>query len=320
VPPIAEKLEETDMKYAYCAVQGLLALIVLAIAGANLPASRASAQSADATPVTSRAPVETGYAPVNGLQMYYEIHGSGGVPLVILHGAFGTVDMFGPLVPALAETRQVITVEMQGHGRTADVDRPLTYEQLADDVAALVQYVDIEQVDVFGYSMGGFTAQQVAIRHPDLVRKLVVASASFNREGVYPEVWEGIEALTPALFEGSPPQTEYARLAPNPENWPTLIEKVKELEREFVGWPAEDVAAIKSPTLLIMGDADIVRLDHAAEMIQLLGGGVPGDFGGLPNDQLAVLPGTNHVGVMLRTDWLLPMITQFFDAPMPEES
>ena len=262
--------------------------------------------------------LQTGYAPVNGLQMYYEIHGSGGVPLLILHGAFGTVDMFGPLVPALAETRQVITVEMQGHGRTADVDRPLTYEQLADDVAALVQYVGSEQVDVFGYSLGGFIAQQVAIRHPELVRKLVVASASFNREGVYPEVWEGIEALTPALFEGSPPQTEYARLAPNPEDWPTLIEKVKELEREFVGWPAEEIAAIESPTLLIIGDGDIVRLDHAAEMIQLLGGGVPADFGSASSDQLAVLPGTSHVDVMLRTDWLLPMITQFLDAPTPE--
>src|SRR5215212_9035308 len=308
------------MKYGHWTVQGLLASIVFLTAAFNLTASSAGAQSAGATPGASEPTVETGYAPVNGLNMYYEIHGSGGVPLVILHGAFGTVDMFGPLVPALAETRQVITVEMQGHGRTADIDRPLTYEQLADDVAALVQYLGIAEVDVFGYSMGGFTAQQVAIRHPQLVRKLVVASASFNREGVYPEVWEGIEALSPELFAGSPPQTEYARLAPNPEDWPTLIEKVKELERRFVGWPAEDVAAIESPTLLIMGDADIVRLDHAAEMIHLLGGGVPGDFGDLPSDQLAVLPGTNHVGVMQRTDWLLPMIAQFLDAPMPEES
>ena len=193
------------------------------------------------TPATSETPVETGYAPVNGLQMYYEIQGSGGVPLVILHGAFGTVDMFGPLVPALAETRQVITVELQGHGRTADIDRPFTYRAIADDVAALLQYLGIEQVDVFGYSMGGFTAQQVAIRHPELVRKLVIASASFNREGVYPEVWEGIESLTPELFAGSPPQTEYARLAPNPEDWPTLIEKVKQMEQSFTGWPAEDV-------------------------------------------------------------------------------
>ena len=308
------------MKYGLWIVQRLLALIVFLTAASNLPASRAGAQSADATPGASEAPVETGYAPVNGLQMYYEIHGSGGVPLVILHGAFGTVDMSGPLVPPLAEKRQVITVEMQGHGRTADIDRPLTFEQLADDVAALVQYLGIAEVDVFGYSMGGFTAQQVAIRHPELVRKLVVASASFNRDGVYPEVWAGIEALSPELFAGTPPQLDYARLAPNPEDWLTLIEKVKELEREFVGWPAEDVAAIESPTLLIIGDADIVRLDHAAEMIHLLGGGVPGDFGSLPNDQLAVLPGTNHVDVMQRTDWLLPMIAQFLDAPLPGES
>src|SRR5215210_4522631 len=269
------------MKYARWAVQGLLGMTLLALAASQLAAGSAGAQSTATTPVAPESAVETGYAPVNGLRMYYEIHGDGGVPLVILHGAFGTVDMFGPLVPGLAETRQVITVEMQGHGRTADVDRPLTYEQLADDVAALVEYLGIEQVDVFGYSLGGFTAQQVAIRHPELVRKLVVVSAAFNRDGVYPEVWKGIEALSPELFEGSPPQTEYARLAPNPEDWPTLIEKVKELERKFVGWPADDIAAIESPTLLIMGDADIVRLDHAAEMIHLLGGGVPGDFGGL---------------------------------------
>src|SRR5215211_5650703 len=308
------------MKYVLWTGQGLLALIVLATAASSWSAGGAGAQSDDATPVPVGESIETGYAPVNGLKMYYEIQGSGGTPLVLLHGAFGTVDMFGPLRSALAESRTVIAVELQGHGRTADIDRPFTYPQFADDVAALLQYLDIEQADFFGYSMGGYTAQQVAIRHPELVRKLVIASASFNKEGVYPEIWEGIASLTPELFEGSPPQTEYARLAPNPEDWPTLIEKVKELEREFVGWPAEDIAAIESPTLLIMGDADIVRLDHAAEMIHLLGGGVPGDFGDLPSDQLAVLPGTNHVGVMLRTDWLLPMITQFLDAPMPEES
>jgi pimeloyl-ACP methyl ester carboxylesterase len=306
------------MTYTLWTVQGLLALIFVATAASSLPAGRAVAQSTAATPAASETPVETGYAPVNGLQMYYEIHGSGGVPLVILHGAFGTVDMFGPLVPALAETRTVITVELQGHGRTADIDRPFSYPQFADDVAALLQYLGIEQADVFGYSMGGYTAQQVAIRHPELVRKLVIASASFNREGVYPEVWEGIESLTPELFAGSPPQTEYARLAPNPENWSLLIEKVKQLEHTFTGWPAEDVAAIEVPTLLIVGDADILRPQHIAEMFQLLGGGVPGDFGVRPKAQLAVLPGTNHVEVVLRTDWLLSMITPFLDAPMPE--
>jgi pimeloyl-ACP methyl ester carboxylesterase len=263
-------------------------------------------------------PIETGYAPVNGLEMYYEIQGSGGVPLVLLHGAFGTVDMFGSLRSTLAETRSVIAVELQGHGRTADIDRPFTYPQFADDVAALLQYLGIAEADFFGYSMGGYTTQQVAIRHPELVRKLVIASASFNKEGVYPEVWVGIESLTPELFEGSPPQIEYARLAPNPDAWPALIEKVKRMEQAFTGWPAEDVAAIEAPTLLIVGDADILRPQHIAEMFQLLGGGVPGDFVGLPKAQLAVLPGTTHVGVMDRTDWLHSMITAFLDAPMPE--
>jgi pimeloyl-ACP methyl ester carboxylesterase len=295
-------------------------MTLLALAAPELAAESAAAQSTAATPAAPESPVETGYAPVNGLRMYYEIHGSGGVPLVMLHGAFANVDMFGPLVPALAETRTVITAELQGHGRTADVDRPFSLPQFADDVAALLQYLDIEQADIFGYSMGGYVAQQVAIRHPELVRKLVIASAAFNKEGVYPEVWEGIEALTPELFEGSPPQTEYARLAPNPENWPVLIEKVKQMERAFDGWPAEDVAAIEAPTLLIVGDADILRPQHIAEMFQLLGGGVPGDFGVRAKAQLAVLPGTNHVEVVLRTDWLLSMITPFLDAPMPEVS
>src|ERR671920_860068 len=252
------------MKYARWAVQGLLGMTLLALAASQLAAGSAGAQSTAATPAAPESPVETGYAPVNGLRMYYEIHGSGAVPLVMLHGAFANVDMFGPLVPALAETRTVIIAELQGHGRTADIDRPFSFPQFADDVAALLQYLDIAQADIFGYSMGGYTAQQVAIRHPELVRKLVIASASFNKEGVYPEVWEGIESLTPELFEGSPPQTEYARLAPNPEGWPALIEKVKRMEQAFTGWPAEDVAAIAAPTLLIVGDADILRPQHIA--------------------------------------------------------
>ena len=293
----------------------------LATAASNLAFAQMEADQAPATAqgdeMAASTP-ETGYAPVNGLEMYYEIQGGGGTPLVLLHGAFGTVDMFGPLRAALAEARTVIAVELQGHGRTADIDRPFTYSQFADDVAALLQYLSLEQADFFGYSMGGYTAQQVAIRHPELVRKLMIASASFNKEGVYPEVWEGIESLSPELFEGSPPQTEYARLAPNPDAWSALIEKVKQMEQAFTGWPAEDVAAIEAPTLLIAGDADILRPQHIAEMFQLLGGGVPGDFVGLPKAQLAVLPGTTHVGVVERTEWLHSMITAFLDAPMPE--
>src|SRR5215212_3859054 len=146
---------------------------------------------------------EGNYASVNGLKMYYEIHGTG-FPLVVLHGAFMTIGAMGALVPMLAEGRQVVAVELQGHGHTADVDRPLTYEQMADDVAALIGYLGIEQADVFGYSMGGGVALQVAVRHPEVVCKLVLASASYTSDGMYPEVLATIDTITPELFAGSP--------------------------------------------------------------------------------------------------------------------
>jgi pimeloyl-ACP methyl ester carboxylesterase len=152
------------------------------------------------------------YAELNGLNMYYEIHGTGR-PLVLLHGAYMTIDAMGEVVPELAGTRQVIAVELQGHGRTADVDRSLSYERMADDTAALLRHLGIGQADVFGYSMGGGAAFQLAMRHPELVRKLVVASASSTNDGVHPEVWEGIEQIIPELFAGTPWKEEYDRVA-----------------------------------------------------------------------------------------------------------
>ena len=159
------------------------------------------------------------YAEVNGLEMYYEIHGTG-QPLVLLHGAFMTIDAMGELVPSLAETRQIIAVELQGHGRTADIDRSLSYEQMADDAAALLQHIGIGDADDFAFSMGGGVAFQAAIRYPEAVRKLVVASAIYTSDGIYPEVLEGIEQITPEAFAGTPWEAEYARLAPNPEAGP----------------------------------------------------------------------------------------------------
>jgi pimeloyl-ACP methyl ester carboxylesterase len=264
----------------------------------------------------------TGYAPVNGLNMYYEIHGTG-QPLVLLHGAYMTIDRMGEVVPGLAETRQVIAVELQGHGRTADVDRPLTYEQMADDTAAFISHLGIEQADVFGYSMGGGVAFQVAIRHPEVVRKLVVASASYTSDGMHPELLEMIPTLTPEVFAGSPIEEAYLRTAPNPDDFPTLVAKMKQLDMEPFAWPPEDIRGIAAPTLLIIGDSDSIRLEHAVELFQLLGGGVMGDLAGLPKSQLAVLPGTTHFippgsAVLDRTDWLLSLIPPFLDAPMPE--
>jgi len=249
--------------------------------------------------------------------MYYEIHGTG-QPLVLLHGAYSAISTsFGKIWPALAKSRQVIAVELQGHGRTADIDRPLTYEQMADDVAALLRYMGIDHADIFGYSMGGGVALQLSLRHPELVRKLVVASASYSSAGVYPELWAMIPTITPEMFDGSPFKTEYDSLAPHSQDWPRLVAKLKKLDEAPFDWQAQTIKSITAPTLLIIGDSDIVRPEHAVEMFRLLGGGVAGDLAGLPNSQLAVLPGTTHVGVMERTDLLLAMIPPFLDAPIP---
>ena len=262
------------------------------------------------------------YAEVNGLRMYYEIHGMG-QPLVVLHGAYMTIDAMGEVVPELAGSRQVIAVELQGHGRTADIDRPLTYEQMADDIAALLRHLVIEKADCFGYSMGGGVALQVAIRHPEVVRKLVVASASYTSDGMHPELLEMIPSITPEAFAGSPIEDEYLRTAPNPDDFPKLVAKLKQLDMEPFAWPSEDIQGIVAPTLLIVGDSDAVRLEHAVELFRLLGGGVMGDLAGLPQSQLAVLPGTTHFvppgsAVLDRADWLLSMIPPFLDAPIPE--
>ena len=262
------------------------------------------------------------YAKVNRIRRYYEIHGAGR-PLVLLHGAYMTIDAMGEVLPRLAESRQVIAVELQAHGRTADVDRPLAYESMADDVAALLRHLEVEEADVFGFSMGGGVALQVAIRHPELVRKLVVASASYTSDSMHPELLEMIPAITPEVFAGSPMEEVYLRTAPNPEDFPTLVAKLKQLDMEPFAWPPEDVRGIAAPTLLIVGDSDAVRLEHAVELFRLLGGGVMGDLAGLPKAQLAVLPGTTHFippgsGILDRADWLLSMIPPFLDAPMPE--
>ncbi len=255
---------------------------------------------------------------MNGLEMYYEIHGTGR-PLVLLHGALSAIGTsFGKVLPSLAETRRVIAVELQAHGRTADVDRPLSYEQMADDTVALLEHIGVEDADFFGWSMGAGVALQVAIRHPDLVRKLVLASATYNSGGFYPGVLAGIEHLTPEALAGSPFEEEYARIAPNPEDRLTLIAKVKELDGRVQDWLPEDIRSIGAPALLIIGDSDIVSPEHAVEMFRLFGGGAVGDIAGLPNSQLAVLPGTTHVTLMKRVDWLLSMIGEFLDAPMPK--
>ena len=263
---------------------------------------------------------KTGYAPVNGLQMYYEIHGSGGpAPLVLIHGAFSAIGTsFGELLPGLAEGRQVIGVELQAHGRTADIDRPLILEQMEDDVAALLRYLDIDKADLFGYSMGAAVALRVAIRHPELVRKLVFASGTYTMDGIHPGLMEGLGEMKPEMMHGSPWHEEYMRIAPRPEDFNTLFAKKQQMDQQTKDIPAETIAAIAAPTLLILGDSDLPRPEHAVEMFRLLGGGVFGDLAGLPKSQLAILPGTTHVTLVAQADMLLAMIPRFLDAPMPD--
>ena len=267
----------------------------------------------------AQTPPQSGYAPVNGLQMYYEIHG-GGEPLVLLHGAFGAIDLWGPILSTLAETHQVIAVEMQGHGHTADIiDRPLNYEQLADDVGALMEHLGIDQANVVGYSMGGTTGLQLAIRHPDRVRKLVAVSPNYRSDGYYPELLAGLLQMTPQFFAGTPEETAYRRHAPHPEDFPVLVEKQKILPQDFA-FPDEDVAAIAAPTLVVMGDSDVIRPEHAVALFRLLGGGLPSDLtGSLPASQLSILPGTTHRSIVgERADQLLAVIEPFLTAPMPD--
>lgn len=265
-------------------------------------------------------PDKQGKISVNGLEMYYEVYGTG-QPLALLHGAFSAIGTsFGKILPGLAENRQVIAFELQGHGRTADIDRPLSIEAMADDVASALPSLGIEQADLLGYSMGASVALHTAIRHPEVVRKLVLASVTYTLSGVHPGLMDGLAVMKPDMMHGSPWHDEYMKIAPNPENFATLFEKKTEMDRQIRDIPPETIRSIKAPTLLILGDSDLVRPEHAVEMFRLLGGGVFGDMPpGLPNSQLAVLPGTSHVTLVDRAEWLVSMVNAFLDAPIKSD-
>ena len=269
---------------------------------------------------TASGSVKHGYAPVNGLRLYYEIHGAG-EPLVLLHGGLGSTHMFGDLLPTLAKTRQVIAADLQGHGRTGDIDRPISCEALGDDVAALIKHLGIGKAHVLGYSLGAATAMQTAIRHRALVRKLVVVSTVFRRDGWYPEVLAAMEHLGPALaeqFKQAPIYQVYARVAPHPENWPVLVTKMGEMLRREFDW-SKDIAAMEIPTMLVFADADAVRPEHMVEFFGLLGGGKKDggwDGGGISKARLAVLPGLTHYNIC-SSPALAPAILPFLDAPLP---
>ena len=261
---------------------------------------------------------KTGYAQVNGIKMYYEVHGSG-KPLVLLHGAFNSINTgFEQIIPALSKTRQVIAVELQGHGRTQDIDRPFSFESMADDVAALLKFLKTDSADIFGYSMGGGVAQQVAIRHPALVRRLIITSSVYKYEGWSPETRAILPMLTPEMFEPTPIKQEYDKLAPDPKHWKEFINKMKKFVTTTYDFGAERIKAIKSPTLIIIGDGDGVLPEHAVDMYRLRGGSYMVDFGPIHAAQLAILPGSSHISVMMQTDWLVSMVVPFLDASLQQ--
>ncbi|WP_040836720.1 alpha/beta fold hydrolase [Nocardia brevicatena] len=261
------------------------------------------------------------YAEVNGLRMYYEVHGTPTErpPLVLLHGALSGIGTdFGELIPELSKTRQVIAVEQQAHGHTADIDRPLRTPQMAEDTVALLRGIGVQRADFLGYSMGAGVALEITLRHPDMVRKQILAAGGLGAESMHPGLMEGVTKVKPEDLYGSPFHTDYLANAPRPQDFPRLVERVRELNQNAIlSYDREQVRRITAPTLTVIGDSDIVRPEHAVEMFRLFGGGVMGDTpAGLPDSQLAILPGTSHVGLVHRPDLLLPIIPAFLDAPV----
>ncbi len=255
-----------------------------------------------------------GYASVNGLRIYYEIHGPAApdtVPLIVLHGAYMNIPTMGAIIPALAETCKVYALELQGHGRTNDIDRPLTYPNMADDVAAFMDTVGLHKADLFGYSMGAMVGLQTAIRHSEKLNKLVAASGAYDFAGWQPEFKAAIPQMTVEMFVNMPLAEDYRKLAPNPDGFPALVKKMIHAQKAPMAWE-NDVRSIKTPVLIICGDSDGVTLEHSVAMFRLLGGGVMGDTGKpLPASRLAVLPGTSHTSVITQTDLLIGFIVPF---------
>jgi pimeloyl-ACP methyl ester carboxylesterase len=251
------------------------------------------------------------------MKMYYEVSGKGD-PLIVLHGAYMNIISMGEIIPKLARTHKVYALEFQGHGRTTDIDRPITYPNLADDVAAFMDAVGLKKADVFGYSMGAITGLQLAIRHLKKVNRLISCSSAYDLEGWQPEFKNFIPQMTVEMFLNMPFAEDYRKLAPNPDGFPALVEKLIALEKEPMALE-EDVKKLKTPVLIIAGDADGATLEHTIAMFRLLGGGIMGDMDmPLPNSRLAIMPATSHTAVITHTDLLIAFIEPFLKGETPK--
>lgn len=249
--------------------------------------------------------------------MYYEVSGKGD-PLIVLHGAYMNIISMGEIIPKLSRTHNVYALEFQGHGRTTDIDRPITYPNLADDVAAFMDAVGLKNADVFGYSVGAEVGLQLAIHYPEKVSRLIAASVAYDLEGWQPAYKAAIPQMTVEMIVNMPFAEDYRKLAPNPNGFRALVEKMIALEKEPMAWE-EDVKKLKTPVLIIAGDADVATLEHTIAMFRLLGGGVMGDMDKpLSDSRLAIMPATSHTAVITQTDLLTAFIQPFLKGETPK--
>jgi pimeloyl-ACP methyl ester carboxylesterase len=292
----------TELAFLYAILKFCCGAVLFLAAALNN--SRATAQSQTShSPEHNSPAIKTGYAPVNGLQLYYEIRGTG-QPLVLLHGGGSSINTsFGQVLAVLAKTRMVVAFDQQGHGRTPDVDRPFSFQQSADDAVALLHYLKIDKADFLGYSNGGHIAIQIALSHPESVRRLIIESAMVSREGSDASFWDSFHS---AKLDTMPTELRQAYLAeaPHPENLQSFFDKSVQRMLNFKGWSPDEIRSIQATTLVLLGDRDIVRPEHAVEMFRLL-----------PHAQLAILPNTDHMQIVNRAGWTVPLVEAFLNAP-----
>jgi pimeloyl-ACP methyl ester carboxylesterase len=256
-------------------------------------------------------PLNSGYAPVNGIKVYNEVYGQGR-PMVLLHGAFYTIDMnWSQLIPELSKTRKVIAIEMQGHGHTPYSDRKLSISALASDVEKIMDYLKIDSADVAGYSMGGSVAYQFAVQSPKRLRKLVIISSTYKSDGWLPIVNGAFKDFKPEFFDNTPIKTAYDAVAPDKTKWRKFLEQMFAFAKEPFNVGDANIAKIAAPVLIISGDNDGTDKIELMKTYKLLGGGVAADMQPMPKSQLAIVPSQTHVGLMMQTTTILTYLNSF---------